>query len=175
MKKYVYIIIVICLLLLMLSCGCSKSADVLYNNGKTLILNKETFTDGLKTLRQFEDKFPQDKRTPEVVLALAMALQGDKQYDEAVKTYERLIEKYPASPEAYKGMFMLGYMYYDEIKDNEKTLTVLKEFITTYPDSELTLSAEVLIKNIGLPVEEWSVVKEIGLLPQSSDSSDTDR
>ena len=175
MKRLVYLIIVICSLLTILLYGCGKSADDLYSVGKTLILNKETFDEGLKTLTQFEKKFPEDSRTPEVVLALAMALQGDKQYDEAITTYERLIGKYPKSPEAYKGLFMLGYMYYDEIKDNDKTLTVLKQFVSTYPDSELTMSAEVLIKNIGLPVEEWSIVKEIGLSPQSSDSTESNR
>ena len=169
--KRIAIIVGLCVLLLTTLNGCSKSADDLYVEGKTLILNKETVEEGLKTLRLFEQKFPKEPRTPEVVLALALALQGEKKFDEAVETYNRLMEKYPDSAEAYKAMFLLGYMYYEDIKDNDKTLEVFNKFITTYPDSELVLSAGVLIENIGLPVEEWSTVKKLGLAGPSPDSS----
>ena len=175
MNKNAFMFFGVCVLLLSLMNGCSKSADDLYTEGKTLILNKETFTQGIKTLKLFEKKYPGDSRTPEVVLALAMAYQGEKQYEEAASTYERLMDKYPDSPETYKGMFMLGYMYYDELKDDEKTLSVFNKFIKTYPDSELITSAKVLIENIGLPVEEWSIVKEIGVMPDSSGSKKTDK
>ena len=153
--------------------GCGKSANELYREGKNLIQNKETIAEGVKILKQYEKKYPKDSRTPEVVLALAMAYQGQKQYDEAVKTFNRLIEKYQGTPEAYKGLFLLGYMYYDEIKDNEKTVNILKKFIETYPDSGLVTSAQALIDNVGLPIEEWSVVQKIGLLNQPSDSLHT--
>ncbi|MCE5249185.1 tetratricopeptide repeat protein [bacterium] len=151
-----------CAILMMVYAGCGKSPDELYTEGKNQIQNKETFDEGVKTLKHFEKKFPKDRRAPEVMLALAMAYQGQKQFDLAVESFNRLIEKYPGSAEAFKGMFLLGYMYYDEIKDNDKTLEVLKKFITQYPDSGLAASAQVLIDNIGLPVEKWSVVQKIG-------------
>lgn len=175
LKKNAFVFFGVCALLLSLLSGCSKSADDLYTEGKTLILNKETFTEGIKTLKLFEKKYHDDSRAPEVVLALAMAYQGERQYEDAASTYKRLMDKYPASPETYKGMFMLGYMYYDELKDDKKTLSVFTEFIETYPDSELISSAKVLIENIGLPVEDWSIVKEIGVMPDSSDFKKPDK
>ena len=161
MKNY-FMLIVLCLLFLITVNGCGKSPDEYYSEGKALILNKETVDKGLKLLKKFEKKFPDDPRTPEVILARAMALQGEKRFDEAVEVYTSLSEKYPDSSEAYKGMFLLGYMYYEDIKDNDKTVEIFKNFIASYPDSELVTSAEVLIENIGLPVEEWSTVKRIG-------------
>ena len=169
--KNTYTTVVLCVLLLSLFTGCGKSANNLYSEGKTLILKQETVDEGLKILTKFEKKFPRDPRTPEVVLAHAMALEGEKRYDEAIGTFKRLMEKYPQSPEAYKGMFLLGYMYYEDMKDNNKAVEVFNSFIKTYPDSELVTSAKVLVENIGLPVEEWSMVKKIsaaGSLPDST-------
>ena len=142
--------------------GCSKSSDELYAEGKKLLLNEDTFEKGIVTLVLFEKKFPEDHRTPEIQLALGTSYQSQKNFDEAAKTFQRLIEKYPHSVEAYKGMFLLGYMYYEGINDLEKAKTILNRFIEMYPDSELTVSARVLVENIDLPIEEWSTVKKIG-------------
>ena len=64
--------------------------------------------------------------------------------------------------------FLLGYLYYDDIKDSEKATQIFQEFITVYPDSELTISAKILLENITLPIEEWSIVKKIGVVQPDS-------
>jgi len=141
--------------------GCGKSADELYTEGKSLLLDESTFDEGVRTLLKFEKKHPEDPRTPEVVLAIATAFQSRKNYGDAERTFDRLIEKYPGTPEAYKGMFLLGYMYYEDMKDTEKAKATLGKFIEMYPDSELTVSAKVLVENIDLPMEEWSIVRKL--------------
>ena len=146
--------------------SCSKSADDLYTEGKTLLLKEKTFDKGIKSLVRFEKKFPEDPRTPEVMLALATSFQSRKNFNEAAETFIRLINKYPDSAEALKGMFLLGYMYYENIKDEEKARTILSEFIKMHPDSELAVSARVLVENIGLPLEDWSIVKDIKSSPE---------
>ena len=159
-----------CLLPFILT-GCGKSANDLYSEGKMLILKQETVDEGLKILTKFEKKFPGDPRTPEVMLAHAMALQGEKRYEEAIGTFKRLMDKYSQSSEAYKGMFLLGYMYYEDMKDNDKAVEVFNSFVKTYPDSELVTSAKVLVENIGLPIEEWSMVKKISAAGSTPDST----
>ncbi|MHB9029608.1 MAG: tetratricopeptide repeat protein [Candidatus Latescibacterota bacterium] len=142
--------------------GCGKSADTLYKEGKTLIGKPETQAKGLEMLAKFEKRFPKDPRTPEVIFGVASFYQSEKKFSEAEAGFNRLIEMYPNTAEAYKGMFLLGYMYYEDIKDTEKAKTVLNKFIAAYPDSGMmTESAKMLVANIGLPVEEWSTVKNI--------------
>lgn len=166
-------IIIYILAFIILLSGCGKSADKLYTEGKQLILNVETFENGIQTLQLFEKKHPEDPRAPEVLLALATCYQSRKNFTEAISLFGKLIEKYPHSAEAYKGLFLLGYMYYDDIKDNDKARTTLTTFINTYPDSELTVSAKVLIENIDIPVEEWSIVKNLKLLPEKQSEFDS--
>ena len=169
--KNTYTTAVLCVLLLSLFIGCGKSANDLYSEGKMLILKQETVDKGLKILAKFEKKFPKDPRTPEVILAHAMALEGEKRYEEAIGTFKRLMDKYPQSSEAYKGMFLLGYMYYEDMKDTDNAVEIFNSFVKTYPDSELVTSAKVLVENIGLPVEEWSMVKKISTAGSSPDST----
>ena len=156
-----YIIILIIFSQLAIITGCSKSADDLYAESKTLIMKEETFDKGVETLMKFEKKFPKDTRAPEVILALATGFQTRKNFEKAEDAFKRLIEKFPDSPEAYKGMFILGYMYFDDMKNKEKAKEILNKFITMYPDSGLTVSARIIVENIGLPLEKWPIVRNI--------------
>ncbi len=170
-KYYIINLLVIFTSIALFTISCSKSADDLYYEGKFLSTKEETLDKGLKLLIQFEKKFPRDIRIPEVVLSIGSLYKHQKNFDEAVSAFERLIENYPDSREAYNGKFLLGYMYYDDLNDNEKAGRVLNDFIKTYPDSELTVSAKVLMENIGLPIEEWSVIKKLELDEPSEDDS----
>lgn len=152
--------------------GCGKSPDKLYAEGKALIQKKETVTQGMQIFENFEKKFPKDSRTPEVILALATFNQNEKKFKEAEAAYNRILANYPKSAEAYKGMFLLGYMYYEDMKDNERAKAALNKFIAAYPDSGLAVSARVLIENIGLPVEQWNTVKNI-LSDKSASAGET--
>ena len=141
--------------------GCGKSADDLYQEALTLAGNSETAEKGLASFALFEKKYPGDSRVPGAVLATATLYQSLKRYDEAVMTFERLIDKYPLTAEAYKGKFLLGYMYFDDMKENEKAKRIFTGFIQAYPDSDLTVSAKMLVENMDIPVEEWSIVREL--------------
>ncbi len=150
-----------CILLLFSIMGCGQSPDKLYSEGKSMIMAEDTFEQGFKKLQKFIEKFPDDPRMPEVMLAVASAWQSKGSFDEAASAYNELISSHPKSNEACKAMFLLGYMYYDSLNDKEKAQKTLSQFIKTYPDSELTVSAKVLIDNLGVPVENWSIVREL--------------
>jgi len=141
--------------------GCGKSADDQYIEGKACLLNEETFESGVEMLRKFVKRFPEDPRASEVLLAIATGYQSHKNFAQAEESYTSLIDKYPDTAESYKGLFLLGYMYYEDVRDNAKAQEALKRFIETYPDSELTVSARVLVENIGLPIEEWSIIRSL--------------
>lgn len=141
--------------------GCGQSPDELFTQGKELIQAEETFDEGFELLQKFTEKNPEDPRNAEATLALATAHQSRKRFDEAVQTYNKLLESHPSTNEACKALFLLGYMYYDDMGDVENARTTLNRFIKTYPDSELTISAKVLIENIDMPVDEWPIIKEL--------------
>lgn len=181
MKKFflrIYIASVLLAILLqfiMLLSGCGNDADDLYTDGKRLINNEKTRGDGLENLILFEQKFPDDPRAPEVVLATATLYHSQKNYAEAIGVFERLIEKYPESREAYKAEFLLGYIYCEELQETEKATDIFNNFIKTYPDSELTISAKILLENVNIPVEEWSIVKELELTGEKESNTQSSK
>jgi TolA-binding protein len=141
--------------------GCGKSAGSLYLEGKTLLGKPETVQKGVAAFEQFAKRFPKDPRAPEVLLTIATVQQSEKRFPEAESIYLRLVKTYPGTPEAYKGQFLLGYLYYDDMKNTDKAKATLNAFIAAYPDSNLTVSAKVLLENIGIPVDQWTTVKKI--------------
>lgn len=141
--------------------GCGKSPDELYAEAKSLIGSRETIDDGLKCLVEFEQKYPDDPRVPEVLLTIATVHQAKQDFDNAIAAYESLFRRYPGSAEEYKGRFLLGYLYFDELRDSARAAAIFRDFIAAYPDSELTVSAQVLLENIDQPIEEWPVIKEL--------------
>ena len=149
------------LLIAALTIGCSQSADKLYENGKSLVNNSETQIKGLEKLILFEKRFYGDTRAPEVVFMIAGVQLDRKEYADAESTISRLLKNYPESPEASKGLFLLGYTFYDQLGDKNKAREVFGEFIKKYPQSELAASAKTLIDNMDIPVEQWPVVKQI--------------
>lgn len=141
--------------------GCGKSADELYTEAMTHISNPDTALEGLKLLQEFETKFANDPRAPEVSLAKASLFQSLRRFGDAITAFKQIQEKYPDSPEAVNSEFLLGYLYYEDLKDTEKAKTVFNNFVKKHPESELALSANILLENIETPVEEWDIIKKI--------------
>ncbi len=143
--------------------GCGRSADELYSEGKKLIVSDDSVDEGISLLLEFAEKHPDDDRTPEVLLAVATARQSRGDIDGAVETFTRLIDRYPDTDEAYKGLFLLSYLYFEDGDRMEEAKQSLMRFVELYPDSELTVSARVLLDNIGRPVDEWDIVRELSV------------
>ena len=156
----------------LLACsGCGQSPDELYTEAISLVQERDTLDEGLDALLTFERKYPGDPRTPEVLLSIATVHQAKNDYDAAVDAFGRLIDTYPGTPEEYKGRFLLGYLYYDDLGDTGHAAEVFNAFITAYPDSDLTASARVLLDNIDRPIEEWEIFEDIAESPGPSGST----
>lgn len=158
-KKTFFILALFISVSLFLNCG--KKADDLYSEGQKFLSKEETFDEGIRTLQTFIEKFPKERRAPEVTLTIAISYQNQGRTNEAIQMYQKLIQLYPSTAEAYKGMFLLCYLYYEGLKDYDKAGKNLTLFIKTYPDSVLAASAKILLDNLGTPIEKWSVVRKI--------------
>lgn len=160
-------------LTLLVTAGCGKSPDDLYSEAKALAADPDTIHDAIQALASFEQRFPDDPRVPEVLLSLASLLQANRDFTAAAQTYERLLDTYRDIPEVYKARFLLGYLYYDTLDNPDMAEQIFTSFIEAYPDSELTLSAQVLLENIDRPVEEWAVIRNLdnGMTDMDTDAS----
>ena len=145
--------------------GCGPSADTQYTRATALLEKPETLKEGISALTRFIDSHPEDTRIPDALIVLAAAQQTTGEVDASIGLYKRVISEYSGSSQAYKALFLLGYLYYDVAHDSQQAKRVLSDFIVQYPDSSLASSAQVILDNIDVPFDEWGVVKSIGTAP----------
>jgi outer membrane protein assembly factor BamD (BamD/ComL family) len=70
--------------------------------------------------------------------------EGRQEYNDALKRYELIIEKYPESELRYKALFMKGFILFDNLKDNKRAIDTFDLLLSQYPDCDLADDATVL-------------------------------
>ena len=71
-----------------------------------------------------------------------------------------LIEKYPDSKYAVQSLFMIGFIYANNIKDLEKAKEYYSKFIEKHPDSELVTSVQWELDHLGEDINEIDFLKQ---------------
>lgn len=80
------------------------------------------------------------------LFAQAQEHEGKQEYNQAIKNYDLIIEKYPDSELRYKALFMKGFILFDNLKDNKKAAETFDVLLSEYPDCDLADDATVLKK-----------------------------
>jgi len=67
----------------------------------------------------------------------------------AIKLYEEILNFLLNSPNREKALFLMGFVYSEQLKDYIKAKEIYEKFIKEYPQSDLKDDAEFMLKNIG--------------------------
>ncbi|UCC80483.1 MAG: tetratricopeptide repeat protein [Candidatus Zixiibacteriota bacterium] len=70
--------------------------------------------------------------------------EGRQEFNEALKKYNLIIEKYPESELRYKAVFMKGLILLENIKDNKRAVEAFDALLSEYPNCDLADDALVL-------------------------------
>jgi outer membrane protein assembly factor BamD (BamD/ComL family) len=78
---------------------------------------------------------------------------AQRQYKKAVEYFEKVINDFDGPAFRARSIFMLGYLYANELKDQpgalEKARTYYNRFLKEFPEHELAKSVEMELKNLG--------------------------
>ena len=66
------------------------------------------------------------------------------EYNKALETYQIILDNYKSSSNNYKAVFMIGYINYEYLKDNQRAIAAFDKLIADYPNSDLSDDAAVL-------------------------------
>jgi hypothetical protein len=89
-----------------------------------------------------------------------------ERYPQAMAEYRRVSYLYPKSPNDYKAMFMVGFIYAEHLKQDSAAVQAFEALIKKYPNSDLTDDADWMVRNIRSggqlmpPLEEEPAIKE---------------
>lgn len=100
------------------------------------------------------------KKTEQDLYTDAQNHSEDGNFESAIDTYENLLELFPDSPKAYKAQFLIGFVYSENLKDQQKAKENYLKVIDDYPECDLADDARYMIE-----------MMETGAEPMISDTS----
>ena len=93
--------------------------------------------------------FCSKKLTEEEMFTKAESLMNGGEFNEAVTVYEKLIDTFPESENRSKAVFMLGFLYANELNEPAQGGNYYRMMLEEYPDHELAVSAKFELDNLG--------------------------
>lgn len=83
-----------------------------------------------------------------VTLEIAKIYNDQERFEDSQREYQVYASLWPQSPEAYKALFMQGFILSENLKKDSLALPVFKNLLKRYPKTDLTDDAEWMIRNI---------------------------
>jgi len=125
-----------------------KSAEEMLKEAKELF-GKRNFAQARQVYEDIRKLHPGNKEmAPEVAMGLGQVLMEEKKFDRAASEFKGVYTVFPKYKDAYKAMFMEGFIYYEHIKDDAKAQKVLEEMLKKYPGTDLSDDAEALVNDL---------------------------
>jgi outer membrane protein assembly factor BamD (BamD/ComL family) len=120
------------------------------------LIQQEKYDEAVKVLSGVENYYPADtlsiiKSWNAVADIYATHLNN---YEQSIASMQKVLDKYPDSPEAPKSLFKIGFTYENMVKDITLAKKRYDEFIAKYPNHELALSVKVSLEHLGESDEE---------------------
>jgi outer membrane protein assembly factor BamD (BamD/ComL family) len=86
------------------------------------------------------------KKSEEELFNMAESAQKDGNPIEAIKAYRTLQSEYPDGENSAKALFMIGFVYAEELADTGKAIEAFEDFMHKYPNDDLFASADFMVK-----------------------------
>jgi TolA-binding protein len=103
--------------------------------------------DGRRFYRVFIQRFPQDPRSPQAYLAIAMSFVQESKYANAVGELQKVLNTYPASPEVPEAMWQLSLSFV-QLHFCTDARALLGDVVKRYPRSPRAADAKGELKSI---------------------------
>lgn len=81
-------------------------------------------------------------------------------FKEAVYYYDQIIKEFPNGKDDYKAWFMKAFVYAEDLKDNEKALSLFSEMLKKWPEGELNESANFMIQTLRGDIDPNNMLKD---------------
>lgn len=160
-------LILIALIIQLMSCvsnaddkdlSCAERLVAIKSMESGLRLDSEIDTlkvsDLIKTYAKFSNSCPNDSLTPEYLTRRADLLRGIGKTREAIKQLLNVHDGFPNYERSVMCAFLVGYLYENELGDDEMAERMYKNVIELYPDSREAEISRQSIKHLGISPED---------------------
>jgi len=111
-----------------------------------------------KVTNYISDEMMVTERTPEELWNLA---QNSTDSHQRVRYYEQIVDKFPDNKYAPEALFMMGFVYAEELKSAPDADRAFNRVINEYPNAEVAKTAEWMLQNLDKPLPEFEDLKDL--------------
>ncbi|MBD3289813.1 tetratricopeptide repeat protein [candidate division KSB1 bacterium] len=86
-----------------------------------------------------------ERKTKEELMTMAEQYEAEENFLTAIKTYQRVLKKYPDAEEAVQAKYKIALIYSNNLNDFEKSVETHKDLIDKYPESKYAAQSLFMI------------------------------
>jgi parvulin-like peptidyl-prolyl isomerase len=111
-----------------------------------------------KVTNYLSEEMMATERTPEELWNLA---QNSTDSHQRVRYYEQIVDKYPDNKYAPEALFMIGFVYAEELQSAPDADRAFNRVINEYPNAEVAKTAEWMLQNLDKPLPEFEDLRDL--------------
>lgn len=127
---------------------------ILYDKGKETNFDIKAAMGTVRAYEKFAKEKTDDAKTPEYLFKAAEIQRSLKNYKKAIENYETIQKDFPQYDKTPHSTFLLGFIYENDLKDNDKAKAMYEQFLEKYPEHELADDVKFSLDNLGITPEE---------------------
>lgn len=104
--------------------------------------------------KQYSDKYSDDTLCAQYLLKAGDLSASTGKANDAIVFYDKILQQYPSFSKTPEVLFLKAFTYENHLHQYSKAIAFYKDFISRYPDHELTDDANIAIRFMGKSPEE---------------------
>lgn len=166
MKKYFFVLTALVVFLTSCTPSANNTADKAaleqnivdaesnYLKSPETTMNVEKAKIVLETYEKYAANFPEDEKTPEYLFKAGEIYSSVRNTPKALEAYERIYKKFPKYQKTPQTLFLMAFAYENDLKDLNRAKELYQEFLSRYPEHELSKDVRFSLANLGKSPEE---------------------
>ena len=149
------------LTLIVVSCGVTETAEELWSRAEREVTARQ-YERSIKSLKVLVKTYPTHTVASKAQFRIGdIYLNNTRDIPAALEALRSTIDRYPQTDEGVKALFMLGFVYANHLADYPAAQQAYLQFIDHYPNHELIPSVEFELENMGKPMDDIDVLKDV--------------
>jgi EpsD family peptidyl-prolyl cis-trans isomerase len=111
-----------------------------------------------KTRNVLQEKLDKSQRSPQELFDFA---QNSSDPQTRINAFQQIVDKFPEDKVAPQAMFMIGFVYAEEVKDRVMADHTFTALIEKYPDSEMAKTARWMLDNLDEPMPKFQDLDDL--------------
>ena len=103
---------------------------------------------------KYANENPKDTMSAEYLFRAADISMNIGRPGQTIRLFNRILTEYPDFEKAPATLFLMAFVYEDQLQDYDNAKKYYELFLSKYPDSEFADDAEISLKNLGKSPEE---------------------